>query len=106
MAEFIVPNFKFESLSKKLNTIANKCKKAGVDYRMEIGQLYPQRCMVHCYLKEEHREVKETRVIACRKVNYPWAKARGLADRSLVKEHSEYRGTKQTVMTRCKIVAA
>ena len=28
MAEFIVPNFKFESLSKKLNTIANKCKKA------------------------------------------------------------------------------
>ena len=84
MAEFIVPNFKFESLSKKLNTIANKCKKAGVDYRMEIGQLYPQRCMVHCYLKEEHHEVKETRVIACRKVNYPRAKARGLADRSLV----------------------
>ena len=42
MAEFIVPNFKFESLSKKLNTIANKCKKAGVDYRMEIGELYPQ----------------------------------------------------------------
>ena len=38
MAEFIVPNFKFESLSKKLNTIANKCKKAGVDYRMEIGE--------------------------------------------------------------------
>ena len=38
MAEFIVPNFKFESLSKKLNTIANKCKKAGVDYRMEIGK--------------------------------------------------------------------
>lgn len=69
MAEFIVPDFKFESLSKKLHTIANKCKKAGVDYIMEIGQLYPQRCMVHCYLKEEHREVKETRVIACRKVN-------------------------------------
>ena len=69
MAEFIVPNFRFESISKKLNTIANKCKKAGVDYIMEIGEIYPQRCMVHCYLKEEHREVKETRVIACRKVN-------------------------------------
>ena len=27
MAEFIVPDFRFESISKKLNTIANKCKK-------------------------------------------------------------------------------
>ena len=38
MAELIVPNFTFESLSKKRNTSANKCKKAGVDYRMEIGK--------------------------------------------------------------------
>lgn len=92
--EYFIREEKFESIEKKINSIKNKCEKLGLPFKFDI-------------LGEEIRNIGSERMPVWAKFIKVDVEGRAfIADYEAVaftvKEHGEYKGYKQTVVTRCK----
>ena len=106
-----------DSLSKKINHITKKCDKAGIGYTYSVGEPYENVILLKTICYESCYGTGYFHLFTDDNGNvFKWSTNKALLTddyhsidegtrlslTGTVKSHDEYRGVKQTVITRCK----